>query len=87
MPDEVSPEQNEAICQAIYAGRKIEAIKLYREATGKGLKESKEFIEAVTDRLREQSPEKFAAPQGGSCGATVLLLVVVSILIFFWTTP
>ena len=32
------------------ANRKIEAIKLYRQATGVGLKEAKEFIEEVQRR-------------------------------------
>ncbi|HSG71710.1 MAG TPA: ribosomal protein L7/L12 [Planctomycetaceae bacterium] len=36
---------SEDILRALQAGKKIEAIKLYREATGVGLKEAKEFIE------------------------------------------
>ena len=35
----------EDILRALQTGKKIEAIKLYREATGVGLKEAKEFIE------------------------------------------
>jgi hypothetical protein len=38
------------IVAALRANRKIEAIKLYREATGVGLKEAKEFIEEVQPR-------------------------------------
>ena len=33
------------IVDAVQAGRKIQAIKLYRESTGVGLKEAKDFIE------------------------------------------
>lgn len=45
----------------IVEGRKIEAIKLYREATGSALKESKEQVEAYTEELRRSSPQRFAA--------------------------
>jgi hypothetical protein len=38
------------IIDALRANQKIKAIKLYREATGVGLKESKEFIEEVQRR-------------------------------------
>ncbi len=41
------------ISDALYAGRKIEAIRLYRQATKLGLKESKDFIEALEVRLRK----------------------------------
>jgi len=42
----VTPEIREAIRQ----GRKIKAIKLYRETSGAGLKEAKDFIEEVQRR-------------------------------------
>ena len=42
----VAPE----IAEAVRAGKKIKAIKLYREATGAGLRESKEFVEGVQRR-------------------------------------
>jgi hypothetical protein len=38
------------IVEALRGNRKIEAIKLYRQATGVGLKEAKEFIEEVQRR-------------------------------------
>ena len=38
------------VADAVQAGRKIEAIKCYREATGVDLKEAKEFIEDVQRR-------------------------------------
>ena len=50
----------ERIAEALASRRKIEAIKIYREATGKGLKESKEFIEALIPKLKEWNPEKYA---------------------------
>lgn len=36
-----------AVREALLAGQKIHAIKLYREATGVGLKEAKEAVEAM----------------------------------------
>jgi ribosomal protein L7/L12 len=41
---------SEDIVKALRANRKSEAIKLYRQATGVGLKEAKEFIEEVQRR-------------------------------------
>jgi hypothetical protein len=38
------------IVEALRANQKIEAIKLYRQVTGVGLKEEKEFIEEVQRR-------------------------------------
>jgi Ribosomal protein L7/L12 C-terminal domain len=66
------------ISDALYAGRKIEAIRLYRQATKLGLKESKDFIEALEVRLRQESPEKFTVPPGGAgCSRTVVVLLAV----------
>lgn len=36
----------------IVAGRKIQAIKLYRERTGAGLKEAKDYVEALEASMR-----------------------------------
>lgn len=76
------PDDNaDEMTQAIFAGQKIQAIKLCREATGLGLKDAKEYVEALQSRLRAESPEKFtsAAARAG-CGAVVLLggLLVVA---------
>jgi len=38
------------IVEALRANQKIEAIKIYRKATGVGLKEAKQFIEGVQRR-------------------------------------
>jgi len=38
------------IAEAVRAGQKINAIKLYRQSTGVGLKEAKEFIEELQRR-------------------------------------
>nr|WP_221208702.1 ribosomal protein L7/L12 [Nocardioides albus] len=42
-----APRQDEVVA-LVRAGKKIEAIKLYREATGAGLLEAKEAVERLT---------------------------------------
>jgi ribosomal protein L7/L12 len=44
--ENVSPD----VLDALKRGEKIEAIKRYREATGAGLKEAKDYVEAVQRR-------------------------------------
>ncbi len=67
--------QLNAIADALRAGNKIEAIKLHREATGSGLKESKDAIEAIEADLRVKFPDQFptrAAGGKGCLGVVVL---------------
>ena len=76
MSDALTDEQVAALAGALARGKKIEAIKLYREATGTGLKEAKDFVDALAVKLVEEDPEKYAAlaQRGGSgCGALVLV--------------
>ena len=80
-----SPRSDDHVDQiqaAIFAGRKIEAIKLYRQSSGKGLKEAKDFVEALEVELRQRSPEQFTAPPAGKgcVGAVVILLLLVGVL-------
>lgn len=50
--DPITPE----IAEAIRAGRKIEAIKLYRQAHGLGLKEAKDAVDAHEAAYRSIAP-------------------------------
>ena len=45
----IAPNQgvDEKIMELIKAGEKIQAIKLYREQTGAGLKEAKDYVESL----------------------------------------
>src|ERR1700677_1432120 len=61
MPQDPTREEMEQIGNAIAAGNAIQAIKLYREITGCGLVESKDFIDKLTDELRASQPERFSA--------------------------
>jgi Ribosomal protein L7/L12 C-terminal domain len=56
-------------------GKKIEAIKIYREATGLGLKESKDAVEIVESELRrgEQLPPKTKS----GCFALISLILIL----------
>lgn len=65
------------ILDAIQQGRKIEAVKLYREQSGASLKDSKEFIERLTEELRLESPHAAATSSG--CGAVILLAIVIGL--------
>ena len=85
MPKQVPDDQIEPIRAAVFAGRKIEAIKQYRTATGEGLKESKDFIEALEAEMRRTEAGKFTAPPGGKgCGTAVICIVVAIVLAVSW---
>ena len=73
----LDPKIIEAVTEALENGEKIMAIKIYRDATGKGLREAKEFIDQLTPRLLEQDPERFAklAKASSGCGAAALMFV------------
>lgn len=51
MTDELTSEQLTHISNALYAGNKIEAIKFYRTATGRDLKDSKDAVEKLAAEL------------------------------------
>lgn len=72
-----TPEQRTALADAVYSGRKIEAIKELRQASGLGLKEAKEIIDRLESELRIKNPERFttAAPKNG-CTFTVTSSVI-----------
>lgn len=77
---EMPEEQAQEMTNAIFAGQKIEAIKIYKEATGTGLKESKEFVEDLERQLREECPEKFSSVAAKTgCGAVVLIGGVIGL--------
>jgi ribosomal protein L7/L12 len=57
MDSRLTPEQSAAVRAAIARDAKIEAIKLYREATGLGLAESKDAVEELERTLGPASSE------------------------------
>ena len=83
--------QMNAIADALRAGNKIAAVKLHREATGLGLKESKDEIEAIEAGLREKFPEQFPAKptasgkgKGGCLGLVVFGLAAALAGLGYW---
>ena len=77
---ELPEDKRQSILEAIYGARKIEAIKLVREATSCGLKEAKDFVEKLSAELYEKEPQKFAADPKGKSGCVGVILAVVAIL-------
>ena len=74
------------IADLLFAGQKIQAIKLYREQVqpGAGLAEAKEAVERLEAGLRVQHPEKFtAAAQKSGCTA-VLAVFAVLLIVLVW---
>ncbi len=69
---ELQPADRQRVLAALRAGRKIEAIQIYREATGLGLKEAKDAVEAMP-----------AARQTGH-GCFGMLLLMAGVLVGAW---
>jgi hypothetical protein len=72
------------IRDAVFAGRKIEAIRLYRECTGEGLREAKDFVDALEEELRRAAPEEFTAARAGKGCAGVLLVLLLAVGVLAW---
>lgn len=73
--------QQQQMLDLIYAGRKIEAIKLYRDATAASLKEAKDFVDELEAKLYTDSPEKFARKPGGCAAVLALAIVATAVLV------
>jgi len=78
---EIPDETWAKIKLAIYEGKKIEAIKLYREVTSLSLKDAKDFIDKMEAEMREKEPQRFTHTPGSSgCSVALVLLVMVAIV-------
>jgi ribosomal protein L7/L12 len=77
----LSDEINNEIIAALIDGKKIAAIKLFREATGAGLKESKEAIDVLIDELSKEHPEMVKLKNGG-CSAAAVFIITLPVLIY-----
>ncbi len=83
MANNISDKIKTEIVELIFSGRKIEAIKLYREATGLGLAEAKTYIDSLINELREKSPEKFTSQGSGCSSAAVFFLAIAGTITYF----
>ena len=69
-PNDLSGVAEGELLGLLQAGRKIEAIKLYREQHPCGLREAKDFVEALAKQ------RGIVAPPGGCLGVALALLIV-----------
>ena len=82
MRENLTDEEWADIEGAIFARRKLHAIKHVREYTGAGLKEAKDFVEDHARYLLEAQPEKFeTGGEKAGCSTQVLLLTLVLALL------
>src|SRR3954462_10518895 len=78
MDPQIPEAQAAQIREALFAGRKIQAIKLLRETAGLQLVDAKTVVEKLEAELRQTSPEKFTARKSGcGTGGVCCLLFVV----------
>ena len=84
MTNELTSEQLTAVSNAIYAGHKIEAIKFYRTATGKDLKDSKDAVEKLAMELEAKNPAMFVKQrsQSGSLATPVFWSVIAALIVY-----
>ena len=76
------PDHSEAIREALFAGRKIFAIKLYREQFKVGLAEAKDAVEAMESQLRRVSPERFSSRQGTGFVGVMMACALVGLALW-----
>jgi len=69
----LSDEQRDRIIELLTAGQKLHAVKHYRDATGAGLKQAKDAVEAIADEHGIESVKT------SGCGTAVFACVVVAI--------
>ncbi len=58
LPAPPADDNSDAVLQQIAAGNKIQAIKLYRQRTGVGLKEAKQAVELLTEGATHTQQER-----------------------------
>ena len=76
MDENLNDQQKEEILKYLVEGRKIPAIKAYREATGMGLKEAKDVIDEWERKLRAEHPDKMPQANSG-CGAVIAAMLLL----------
>lgn len=69
-------ERMDEILDAIHAGKKLEAVKLYRAATGSSLADSKEAVEKLMQQF-EPAPANHLVQEKGCLAMTWMLIVLI----------
>lgn len=88
MQRDLTPEQLDQLIDALTRTRKLQAIKIYRAATGVDLSTARQEVEALDASLREKHPERFTRPPKGH-GCTIvssasMLLLAAPVLLWWW---
>jgi hypothetical protein len=73
-------QRRQEIEKEIFAGRKISAIKLYREVTGVELADAKNAVDDMEVDLRRQYPERFVGKARSGCMSVVACVGIVGAL-------
>jgi len=86
MSQDIEINVEEEISSLIYEGKKIQAIKAYRNATFKGLKESKEYVDRLSMELYEKNPARFtvAPTKSAGCGTAIFSLGLIGLAYWFF---
>ncbi|MCA9187240.1 MAG: hypothetical protein R3E01_12600 [Pirellulaceae bacterium] len=79
--NDLESETTQAILAAIRGGRKIEAIKLYRASSYCSLMEAKQFVERLTDELRQQDPSQFQQLDRKQSRAVVFAFIIIGLVL------
>ena len=84
MANPIPDDKIAEISAALQQGRKIYAIKLYRQFTGASLKDSKDAIETLAADLYTQFPDKFPPPSTAKgCSSTIAVFFLAGVLVAY----
>ena len=72
----IDDAQLDEILDEIHAGKKLNAVKIYKEAKGVSLMEAKEFVEKLMRELEIAQPG--SVPRASGCNAITLMLIMLA---------
>ena len=83
----VTNDKLQLIKEALYRGRKIEAIKIYRKCTGVDLIEAKRDVEELEEELKTTAPHNFMpATERRGCLGVIAVAFILGGVIWAWMT-
>ncbi len=71
-----APPELEEIIELIYAGQKLEAVKRYRDQRSTSLIDAKQFIEQLTDELKQKYPDRFSTRTTTGCAGLIAMIAI-----------
>jgi hypothetical protein len=85
---QLDDELRQRICKELYAGKKIAAVKLYREASQASLADAKRGVDKIEAEVRLSAPDLFVHPQVsstlGCVHGLVLFAVGITMIWYMW---